>query len=277
MRKLNYPLIISDFDGTLFRSDHTIAPETIEKINEYVNAGGIFVVSTGRGIRAILPQVQELGLKGLVSSYQGSTIANIETGELLVDGGMSKEDALRVCLAFEEDEGIHTQVYTLNDFYVNKDNEARRVYEEITKTKGIYFEGKASDFIKTLDETIKKVNVLVAPQDKMRVYNRMRERLGSEFYVAYSAATLVEVSAKDYSKGTALRFIANHFGVPIEKTIAIGDNLNDLPMLEVAGLGIPVANADEKLKAIMPAYKYSNNENAVGRIIEEYGFIGEKV
>lgn len=273
MRKLNYRLIISDFDGTLFRSDHTVAPETVEKINEFVSAGGIFVVSTGRGIRAILPQVQELGLKGLVSSYQGSTIAEIETGKLLVDGGMSKEDALRICKAFEEDEGIHTQVYTLNDFFVNKDNEARRLYEEVTKTKGIYFEGKASDFVQTLNETIKKVNVLVAPKDKMQVYNRMKERLGDEFYVAYSAETLVEVSAKDYSKGTALIFIANHFGVPIEKTLAVGDNLNDLPMLKVAGKGIPVANADGKLKEMMPAYAYSNDENAVGRIIEEYGFM----
>ncbi len=273
MRKLNYRLIISDFDGTLFRSDHTVAPETVEKINEFVSAGGIFVVSTGRGIRAILPQVQELGLKGLVSSYQGSTIAEIETGKLLVDGGMSKEDALRICKAFEEDEGIHTQVYTLNDFFVNKDNEARRLYEDVTKTKGIYFEGKASDFVQTLNETIKKVNVLVAPKDKMQVYNRMKERLGDEFYVAYSAETLVEVSAKDYSKGTALIFIANHFGVPIEKTLAVGDNLNDLPMLKVAGKGIPVANADGKLKEMMPAYAYSNDENAVGRIIEEYGFM----
>ena len=276
MRKINYKLIMSDFDGTLFRSDHTVLPETVAAINEYVQAGGIFVVSTGRGIEAILPQVRELGLKGLVSAYQGSTVAEIETGKLLVDGGMPKEDALRICKAFEEDEGIHTQVYTLRDFYVNKDNEARRKYEAITKTKGIYFEGKASDFIKTIQEPIKKVNVLVDPKDKMRVYERMRQRLGDEFYVAYSAETLVEVSAKNYSKGTALTFIANYYGIPLEKTVAVGDNLNDLPMLSLAGKGIPVANADQKLKEVLPAYSYSNDENAIGKIIEEFGFTGDK-
>ena len=96
MRKINYKLIMSDFDGTLFRSDHTVLPETVAAINEYVQAGGIFVVSTGRGIEAILPHVRELGFRGLVSAYQGSTVAEIETGILLVDGGMPNDDALRI-------------------------------------------------------------------------------------------------------------------------------------------------------------------------------------
>lgn len=276
MRKINYRLIVSDFDGTLYRSDHTIAPATVAKIKEYVAAGGFFAVSTGRGIGAILPQVRELGLKGVVSSYQGSTIADIETGKLLVDGGMPLEDAARVCLAFEETGDIHTHVYTLNDYYSNKKDEALAIYEEITKTKGIVYEGKASELIKTLDKPIKKVNAFVAPKDKLPLYNHMNERLGGDFYVTYSAQNLVEVSARNYSKGTAVKFIADYYGVPIEKTIAVGDNLNDLPMLKAAGLGIPVANADEKLKEILPAYPYSNDEDAVGKIIEEYGFTGEK-
>lgn len=278
MRKLNYRLIMSDFDGTLFRSDHTVAPETVEKINEYVSAGGVFVVNTGRGISAILPQMREFGLKGIVAAHQGSTVADIETGEVIVDGSLTTEEAIRICETFEKEKDAHIRIFTLHDFYTNQDenNEYRRIYEEITKTKGITFEGKSSDFVKKLGKKIKKINMHVEPKDKKRIFERVNGELGEDLYVTYSAVVLLEVSSKKYSKGTALAFIANRFGVPIEKTIAVGDNMNDLPMLKAAGLGLPVANASEDLKEILPAYRYSNDENAVGRIIEEYGFMGEE-
>ena len=59
----------------------------------------------------------------------------------------------------------------------------------------------------------------------------------------------------------------------MEKTIAVGDNLNDLPMIERAGLGIAVANAEAELKARADvAFAFTNDENAIGEIIREYGF-----
>ncbi len=70
--------------------------------------------------------------------------------------------------------------------------------------------------------------------------------------------------------------MADYYGVPVERTIAVGDSLNDLPMLEAAGLGIAVKNADEALKNRALAFGYSNDENAIGKIIETYGFTGEK-
>ena len=69
--------------------------------------------------------------------------------------------------------------------------------------------------------------------------------------------------------------LADYYHVPIEKTIAVGDSLNDLPMLTAAGLGLAVKNADAALKEQVRTFPYTNDENAVGRIIAEYGFLGE--
>ena len=85
----------------------------------------------------------------------------------------------------------------------------------------------------------------------------------------------MEVTSKQYSKGTAVRFLADYYHVPIEKTIAVGDSLNDLPMLTAAGLGLAVKNADAALKEQVRTFPYTNDEYAVGRIIAEYGFLGE--
>ena len=83
---------------------------------------------------------------------------------------------------------------------------------------------------------------------------------------------MVEVVNANYSKGTAVEFLAKHFGVSINKTVAIGDQLNDLPMIEKAGLGIAVKNADQGLKdkaeVVAPL---TNEEGAVAWAIEEFG------
>ena len=74
MRKINYPLIVTDFDGTLVKADGTISEETKNSITEYIQNGGHFVISTGRMPAGILPRARELGLKGMLSCGQGSVI-----------------------------------------------------------------------------------------------------------------------------------------------------------------------------------------------------------
>lgn len=276
MRKIDYPLIISDFDGTLLRSDGTIAEETKRTIDEYVRSGGRFAICTGRTLSSILPRANELGLKGLVACYQGSVIADIETGELKADGFLPTDGAAAICKAMEE-LGLHIHVYELDKYYSNMDDEALKSYEKICGEKGIVYDEKPlSSWIMERGMKVRKVLALVAPEEKTAVYQALESRFGNDYYVTYSAAFLVEVTSRKYSKGSAVQFIADYYGVDIAKTIAVGDSLNDLPMIEAAGLGIAVQNADELLKKrAKETFDYTNDENAVGKIVEKYGFGGK--
>lgn len=275
MQKINYPLIISDFDGTLLRSDGTIAEETQKAISDYTAAGGTFGICTGRMFTSILPRARELGLKGLVSSYQGSVVTDIESGKLLVDGYIPAEEAAEICKAFEE-LGLHIHLYELDRFYVNMRDEALAAYESVCRVKGeVVTDEPLSSFVLKKKPKIRKVLAVVTPEEKLRVYKTIAEKLGDRFYVTYSTAYLVEVTSGRYSKGTAVKFMADYYGVPVERTAAVGDGLNDLPMLEAAGLGLAVKNADEALKNKVRIFPYTNDENAIGRVIETYGFIQE--
>ena len=276
MRKINYPLIISDFDGTLLRSDGTIAPETKLAIDGYIAAGGKFGICTGRMTGSILPRAKELGLKGLVASYQGSVVSDIESGALLVDGFIPFDGAVKICKVFEE-MGLHTHVYTLDKFYVNMDDEALSMYERVCSVKGdVVLSEPLSALVAREKLKVRKVLAMVEPADKKRIFSAVEKALGEEFYVTYSAASLVEITSKTFKKGSAVRFMADYYHVPVERTVAVGDSLNDLPMLDAAGLGLAVRNADEMLKDKAISFEYSNDENAIGRIIERYGFTGEK-
>ena len=81
MRQIKYPLIVSDFDGTLVNKDGTISEENKKAISEYIAAGGAFAISTGRLPAGILPRARELGVKGMVSCCQGAIILDIESGK----------------------------------------------------------------------------------------------------------------------------------------------------------------------------------------------------
>ena len=156
-------------------------------------------------------------------------------------------------------------------------DEHLRYYEKASGVKGIVLQEKLSEYILNNPFTAKKVLVVVNPKDKMQIFERKQKLIGKKYCVTYSSERLIEILHPAYNKGTAFQFMADYYGVPIEKTIAIGDNLNDLPMLKAAGLGFAVKNADFALKAEVGSFAYSNDENAVGRIIEEYGYTKEEV
>jgi hydroxymethylpyrimidine pyrophosphatase-like HAD family hydrolase len=64
--------------------------------------------------------------------------------------------------------------------------------------------------------------------------------------------------------------MAEYYNIPIENTVAIGDNFNDVPMLEVAGLSVAMGNADPSVKEIADVVTLTNNEHGVAHAIEKY-------
>lgn len=274
MRKINYPLIVSDFDGTLVKADGTIDERNKALIAEYIAAGGSFAISTGRLPVGILPRVKELGLKGLVCCCQGAIILDIESGKTILDGKLSLETTLAIVRKMEK-MGLHIHIYDQWDYYSNVDDEALKLYEQAVRVKAKLVTDKPlSQFIEERGFCSYKLLAVVHPKDKERVMKELAAEHFSGCEVTSSGEFLVEVVNARYSKGTAVEFLANYCNVPLAKTVAIGDQLNDLPMIERAGLGVAVQNAEQKLKDRADyVCTRTNEEGAVGKIIEKFGFI----
>ena len=275
MRKINYALIVSDFDGTLVKADGTISDRTQNIIRRYVDDGGIFAISTGRMPAGILPRVKELGLKGVVCCGQGSAIVDIESNKVLLEGNIPNEIAVKICEKMEE-MGLHIHVYSLWDYYSNMDDDALKMYERIVKAKAVLVQDKPmSQFVKETGMNPCKVLAMVAPEDNEKVLVALEKEAFSDCDVTRSSVYLVEVSNAKYSKGTSVEFLSQKYNIPMEKTIAVGDQVNDLSMIEIAGLGIAVQNADENLKARALVCDYTNEQDALAYIIEKYGYLEE--
>lgn len=273
MKKLNYKLIVSDFDGTLIDDNGKIPPEVNSAINEYIACGGVFAVCTGRMLCCILPTVRALGLKGLVVAHQGTVIAEIESGKIIKNGGMESRDVAEICMHLEELNRL-INVYSDDDMYttVSKNESYLKKYEEIVGIDAKSIDSKMSDFVIEHNLFCQKVSILVAPEEREWLYGELTKRLGKKFDVTCSASVLVEISPLSDNKGEALKFLAKHYNISIEKTVAAGDNLNDLSMVKAAGVGVAVGNATEKLKAAADFVSVTNNQGAVAQIIKKYGF-----
>jgi len=103
---------------------------------------------------------------------------------------------------------------------------------------------------------------------KLHDYLQTLDFSKTAFYL--SKDNYMEVTAKHVSKEQALYELAQHYQVPLEEVMTVGDNFNDLPMLRLAGLGVAMDNAPEAVKNEAKAVTKSNNEHGVAEAIKEY-------
>ena len=271
-KKLAYGLIISDFDGTLVSSDGTVCQQNKDSIEKYCQSGGKFVISTGRMHYGIMPRVKELGLKGLVSCAHGAFIIDAGTGEVLFSHTIPAETVACICEKMEELD-LNFNVYTKDVYYANRVSERLQRYENALKVKAVMVEDKPlSQFVRENGICAYNVLAFVDPADNERIMAKLSEHVFEGCIITKSSDSLVEAVSASCSKGTALEFLAEHYSIPREEVIAVGDQWNDISMIEAAGLGIAVKNANDRLKEKAVTLEYTNNEGAVSHIIERYAY-----
>lgn len=272
---MQYKLIVSDFDGTLRRSKGGISEGNARAIKEYGEAGGVFALCTGRMISSILPYAKQLNLQGFVVAYQGAIIQDIATGKNLRDARIPNKDAVSIC-RFLESRKEHIHVYDGDIFYVNMDDNFRLWYEQACAVRGILTPLQISETVEKENICPHKILVACTADRRGEIYSALSERYGEQFYVTTSTENLVEITVKGCNKGDALRYIADSLKIPMNETIAIGDNYNDLPMVQAAGLGVAVMNGEKALKKAAGFVTKNCDEDGVGYVIRKFG-LGENI
>lgn len=270
---LNYALIASDLDGTLLRSDKSVGETTRKAIEEYLKAGGKFCICSGRMLPSVALVAKDLGLEGVVASYAGALVTDLASGKTLYEDSLSAFDAATIA-SFIEKDGVHLQYYVGNKYYVNREGEALTRYEKSCRVQAErVLDTPLSKRIEERGERVNKLLVIVEDESRhAELLNKYVERFGTQFWVTRSTTRYIEILSKTCNKGVALKILADYYKIPMERTLAVGDQLNDEEMLHAAGLGLCVANGNEEMKRRVRVYDASNEEDAVGKIIYDFGF-----
>ena len=266
--ELNYRLIACDLDGTLLKDDKSVDAYTLQQIQRFVAAGGKFCICTGRMLPSVEKIAKDLRLSGIAASYAGALVSDLQTGKILYENSLSAEEAAEIAEIVERD-GVHLQYYTGGVYYVNRNDETLKKYETSCRVNAVpVLNRPLSAQIRERGEKVNKLLMII--EDSARheeLLQKYRAIFGDRFWVTRSTSRYIEILSKSCNKGTALEFMAGYYGVPVERTIAAGDQLNDEEMLVAAGLGLCVENGHEDLKKRVRVFPATNNDNAVGKII----------
>ncbi|MGC6768010.1 sugar-phosphatase [Enterococcus sp. LJL51] len=263
-------LVAIDIDGTLLNSNREITPRVKEAIKKANDQGVYIVLCTGRPIPGVENFLQELDLykeNDYVITYNGSLVQATKSKEVISEYSLPYEDfleielmarKLNVHLHMSDEQSIYTfnrdiGKYTVHEAYLVDMPLRYRSVEEITpEIKAIKM--MMIDEPEILDEAISKI-----PECFKEKYTTVKS---TEFYY--------EILNKEASKGNALKKLAAHLNIPIEETMAIGDNENDLSMIEAAGIGVAMGNATDSVKAAAQVETASNDEDGVAEILFKY-------
>jgi Cof subfamily protein (haloacid dehalogenase superfamily) len=231
----NIELVLTDFDGTVVQFGKHIVSDTVREAVIACEEQGVKVVPvTGRYYGMAHSVLELLGFDGLGIFDNGASIIDCKTGDLVWSQWLATATVQKVAQALAP-LSISLDFTPDHDEHEPADNEQER--------------------IAALSEPTSHVFSLVAAKDIEAAQNLLDEIPGITYYLAPSTYTewpdafgfqITHERANKFHGAEALRGL---LGIPKERTLAIGDGANDLPLFENAGLKIAMGNATDALKA----------------------------
>ena len=265
MGKFDGILICTDLDGTLYKNDKTISAENREAIEYFKREGGYFTFITGRmpyyaqnAYNAVNPNVPFGCING-GGLYDGVEKRYIWTTEL-------PQDALTlVGSIYDSFPNVGIQLCGFETTYFAKENGVTVNFRKATGVPDIFcdYRGFTVPMAKIIFCTAVEEEIL-AVEKALRGHE-----IGDRFDYIRSERALFEILPKGVSKALALTKLAEHLGVDMSRTIAIGDYDNDASMLAAAGVGVAVSNASKAALAAADRVTVSNEEHAIAQVIRD--------
>lgn len=266
---MQYKLLVLDLDGTLVNSKKQLTENTINTLLEVQEKGLRIALASGRPTYGIVPIAEALQLErfgGYILAFNGGMITNWQTKEIIHESTLPAEI---VPYLYECSEKNNFAIVTYKDeFVMTEKPEDEYVLKEailnVMKTK------KVDNFIQAIDFPIVKC-LIVGEQTRLAILEKsMQEALEGKIEVYRSEPYFLELVPRGIDKARSLDILSNKTGIKQEEMIACGDGFNDKSMIEWAGMGIAMANAQEPVKDAADFIAPSNDEDGVAFIVRKF-------
>lgn len=280
-----YKFVAIDLDGTLLNSYGEVTPATKEALLKAKEKGVEIVLSSGRPISSTESLSRELGVDNYLISGNGAAVYDIQNQKLIWDRFLTKEQVLNIAKLCEENSFFYN-VYTedeviasslnYNVLFYHKENlkkiEEKRTHINVVQNIAKYIEESGKDkFLKitVCDESqfifnsIMKRLKLIDGIDVLETEYMSRKKIKSGTEDINIQYFYTEVTNKNVNKWSAIEFLLKMLNINKEEVLAIGDNMNDIEMIQNAGLGVVMGNSNPKMKEIADEIVSDNNSEGV--------------
>lgn len=236
-------LVALDLDGTLVESStNSISKENIESIRAAQERGVEVIVATGRSRMTSAEITAELGVDYTINANGGEIWST--KGELL-HRSLLDRDTVKEIIEIQSEYSVYSWFVTADDIYRNElpDN--------------------------YLDNDWLKIGFNVEDDQVRNEMIRKFSRLKS-VELTNSSLTNMELNPKGVHKASAIEFLTKKLGFSMEQVMAIGDSINDLKMIQQAGVGVAMGNAQTPIKVAADWETKTYDEHGVAVAIEKF-------
>lgn len=251
--QIEIKLLVLDIDGTIAGESNNISEPVKEAITAAKAQGIKVAIATGRMFRSALRFHQDIGSTLPLIAYQGAWIQDPVSEQIYQHLPVSREMAQQLLDYFEQPELrslLSVHFYINDQLYVREITTETQLYAERSGIKPI-----AVGDLRQVLTTYEPTKILALCDDTDIIDNLLgslsRQYTPAELYLTKSVATFFEATNPFANKGLAVRYLAEELlGLQPNNVMTIGDNFNDLEMLEYAGIGVAMGNAPSQVQAI---------------------------
>lgn len=254
-------IIFIDLDGTLKDSNQKISIRNKKIFEKLADKGVKVVFTTGRSLQYTMSLSKQFETSSYIISSNGAEIYNYASGKKVYQSVISKEDLNSLNELIKK----YNMYFIANSFlnsYSNKD-----------------FGDPGKKRVASLDEVDADISQLVVESfdlDSMKLFRRdmanlTNLKIANKSKVVDGSGKILfyDITVNDVSKGNAVKTLCHHLDIDLDDAMAIGDDDNDLSMLEAVSVKVAVSNASDNLKSIATVITCSNDEEGVAMVLEK--------
>jgi Cof subfamily protein (haloacid dehalogenase superfamily) len=268
---MKYKLIAVDIDDTLLNRKKEISPLTKAALLHAQENGVKIAVASGRlpyGVRPFAEQLEVFRYGGYYMGFNGGAIMNCRD-ELI---GKCYLDSKYIAPVYDilRPANVTTMVHKGATIYAdNKVNDYTHIESDVI---GLPL-NVVDDLPSFIDWDIHKFLIAGDPQELKELEQQLLNSLGDEVDIYLSAPWFLEVMPKGVDKGYGLQTICDDAGIDISEAVAFGDSYNDIRMIQRAGMGVAMGNAEEALKEVADMVTDDCDHDGIAKALEKLGVV----
>jgi Cof subfamily protein (haloacid dehalogenase superfamily) len=258
-------LIAIDLDDTLLDNRQQVSPRTLAVLKQAMRQGVAVTIATGRMFQSALPFATEIGIALPLITYNGALIRQGDSGETIFHRPIEPELAQDLADLFRQ-RNWYLQKYVDDQLYVTNLDENARFYADYAKVEAI----PLGDAFYRMAAAPTKMLSMGEPEELAAISAELTARYDGRLYLASSKKRYLEMVDARVNKGQALDFLAGRLGILQSEVMAIGDSMNDLDMIEYAGVGVAMGNANPTVRAAADFVTLGNAADGVAVAVEKF-------